>query len=569
MSHARTELVNAAGRLNRAVGTGATATASERALTVRRVEELVDHLESVERDLSRSIGVATVGRLPLLSRQRAGALELVRDGQTAARSGLAVMRTLEGSAGRQIERGTVPLAAVRELEDELRSAGRRLRSTVRSESGLWGTIGVGRRVFNIEASRAARRLGNAADALGVARTFTGERGPRRYFVALQNNAEMRDQGMVLSYAVVTFDGGRLTVERHGPIGELRLERPADVPTPPATQEVFGGLNPRQQWQSVNATADFPWSARTMAAMYAQATGQRVDGVIAVDVPALSALLRAVGPVEVPGLRRLDDRNVDTVLLRDLYEAVPVGDQTLRRDRLGDVADAVIDRLTDRPVDGVALGRDLAQAAAGGHLRLWSADDAEEAVFHRTGLGGGPATSQPDRTFHLAVQNATPTKLDYYLRTRVHMDVTLTDLGSAVVRTRVSLTNTAPRDGEPSYMLGRRDRGNQRDVGDYAGRLYLWGPRGSIQAGGVEESGLNLAIANASALPGETKDVEFQTVVPHAVKNGRLVLRLVPQPRLTPTPLTVRLDAPGRTIEGRASVRRSWARTLEVAWGVRD
>ena len=51
------------------------------------------------------------------------------------------------------------------------------------------------------------RLLDAAAAMGVARAFAGAEGERRYFVALQNNAEMRDGGMVLSYAVIHFSRG--------------------------------------------------------------------------------------------------------------------------------------------------------------------------------------------------------------------------------------------------------------------------------------------------------------------------------------------------------------------------
>ena len=43
----------------------------------------------------------------------------------------------------------------------------------------------------------------------------GASGPRRYLIALQNNAEMRDQGMVLSFAVAEAADGRIRVVRTG------------------------------------------------------------------------------------------------------------------------------------------------------------------------------------------------------------------------------------------------------------------------------------------------------------------------------------------------------------------
>ncbi len=55
--------------------------------------------------------------------------------------------------------------------------------------------------------------------------------------------------------------------------------------------MFGSILPTETWQSVNATADFDFSAQAMQDMYHQATGHTVDGVIALDVPALSSLLQ--------------------------------------------------------------------------------------------------------------------------------------------------------------------------------------------------------------------------------------------------------------------------------------
>src|SRR5207302_2430190 len=106
----------------------------------------------------------------------------------------------------------------------------------------------------------------------------------------------------------------------GPISDLQLKGSAPTPIPPGTAAVFGFIDPTGLWQSVNATADFSWSARAMSDMYRQATGEHVNGVIAVDVPGLIAVLNVVGPVSVPGLPRpLTAGNAAQQLLHDLYQ----------------------------------------------------------------------------------------------------------------------------------------------------------------------------------------------------------------------------------------------------------
>ena len=71
-----------------------------------------------------------------------------------------------------------------------------------------------------------------------------------------------------------------------------------------------------------------------------ATGQPVDGVIAIDVPGLAPLLRATGPVQVAGIAQpVTADNVTKLLLHDLYGQYPIEAEAARQQRLADVASA--------------------------------------------------------------------------------------------------------------------------------------------------------------------------------------------------------------------------------------
>ena len=69
--------------------------------------------------------------------------------------------------------------------------------------------------------------------------------------------------------------------------------------------------------------------------------------------------------------------------------------------LSEIVAASVNRLQTNAFDPLPLARKLALAASGGHLRVWSADVAEEAVIEHDQLGGGPGTTDPDRAFHLS------------------------------------------------------------------------------------------------------------------------------------------------------------------------
>jgi hypothetical protein len=318
---------------------------------------------------------------------------------------------------------------------------------------------------------------------------------------------------------------------------------------------------------VNFTADFAVSGRVMADMYRQSTGQAVDGVVAIDVPGLAAILRVVGPVAVEGgAEPIGADNVGRVVLHDFYEGLVPGEAVERRERLDEVMGVVVDRLTTGDYDAVTLGRGLGDAAGGGHLRLWSATAAEDDVFRDTGLGGGPAAHDADRTFHLAVANRTATKLDYYVKPSVRYDVHLTGDGGAVVRTTVTVENTAPVGAAPSYQLGP-DRFTE-NPGDYVAWVLLWGPAGSTQSsGGVVESGLNLAQRIVPVAAGERREVVFETVVPDAVGDGELRLRLVPQPRLEPVPAAISITGDGWDVDGEPGWTGVLDRVQALSWEV--
>jgi hypothetical protein len=558
---ARTQLIGARAALQHTVDDPAALSTPEgRAAATTQVNAALDAIQAARRDVAGSPVLSLAAVVPGLHGQRAGVLQLIDDSAAAAAAGRDLLGTVNALAERnQLRDGALPLAALGELQTQVRAAGAAIGGRARNSTHLWGPLGDARRQFDQMARSSARRLVDGADAIGAARTFLGADGTRRYLVALQNNAEMRDQGIVLSYVPLSVQDGHFTFEKGGSIADLTLDRPTATVLPAGTLAVFGPAKPTQRWTAVNASADFAVSGRSMVDMYHQATGQTVDGVVAIDVPGLADMLRVVGPVSVEG--RSDPITADNaaqVLLHDFYEGLgPVSDQTARRERLGDVLRVVGDRLTTGTRDAVSLGRELGQAAKGGHLKLWSATAEEEGVFERTGLGGGPGAVGADRTFHVAVENRSGTKVDYYVQPTIRQDVTLTPQGSAVVHTTVTVDNQAPVNAAPSYALGPDEF--TKKPGDYLAWVLLWSPAASTVPASTPESGLNLSNYVAVIGAGEHRDFTFDTIIPNAVRDGRIQLRLVPQARLRPDQLEIRLQAPGWTVTG----AKSWQGPLDA------
>ncbi len=538
-----------------------------RAAAIDKLDRAQGDLTGAQVQIRSSIPLDLARFVPGVATQRNGLATLVSDANRAATLGRGLIDTVGHLSG-PTQPGRVPLDKMETLRAQMASTSAGLRALARSPSGLWSSLGTARQSFDSKVTSVSTRLSGASQALGAASLLLGADGPRTYLLAGENNAEMRDQGMVLSYAILHVDRGGISVGQPGHISDLTLTRPAAVAVPAGTQAIFAGLEPTQLWQSVNAPADFAWSARTMAAMYAQATSKRVDGVIGIDVPALADLLAVTGPVSVSGVSEpVSAANAGDLLLNVLYAKEPTGDQVARHEEIGAVAAAAAKRIDSGAVDTLSLARAFGQAADGRHLQVWSADSHVEASIAAAGASGDPAVTEADRTFTMAVENATATKLDYYVRTSDVLDVTIDAKGDAVVHSRVIVTNTAPTGRPASYQLGP-DHINSFSPGNYVARIYWWGPAGSVQMASVAESGLRLNQGPLAVAAGQQGSVDFQTIVVGAVRHGGLRLRLVPQPRLYPTDLVIHLHAPGWSVTGPANLAMPWASTLDPHWGVR-
>lgn len=523
-------------------------------------------LAGAQAEIRSSIPLDMARLVPGLSTQRAALVSLVSDASRATVLGRGLIDAV-GHLGGPLQPGRIPLNRLASLQEQTKRTADGLGSLVRPAGGLWSILGAARRTFNTEVGSTSLRLSGASRALGTASQFLGADGPRNYLVAGENNAEMRDQGMVLSYVVLHLQAGGISVGAPGHVDHLQLSKPAPIGIPAGTQAIFGALEPTQVWQSVNAPADFAWSAKAMTAMFAQATGQHVDGVIGADVPALADLLSVTGPVSVPGVpQAVSAASAGDVLLHVLYQQEPTGSQVGRHEEIGAVAAATAKRIEAGGLSTLDLARAVGQAANGRHLQVWSADPRVESSIDAAGVSGSPSAIEPDRTFTVAAENATATKLDYYVRSSVALDVNVDPHGTVVVRGTVTLTNTAPSGQAPSYQLGP-DHVNSFRPGDYVARVYWWGPAGSIQAASVAESGLRLNQTPVAVGPGQQRSVHFQTTVVGAVRHGRLTLRLVPQPRLYPANLVVHLNAPGWSVAGATQLTMPWSSTLDLHWGL--
>ena len=310
----------------------------------------------------------------------------------------------------------------------------------------------------------AAARGELADLVGEARStldrageMTGVvaellEGPRRYLLLVANNAEMRaGSGMFLSASILESRQGTLTLGPMRPTAELALAG-SGLEGPPELQERWGWLGPGREWRNLGVSPRFDVTGELAARMWQAVDGTPVDGVLALDVETLRAVLAATGPVEV-GDASLDAGTVVEYLLHDQYleladTAVP-GDveQQERRDQLADLAQAAFEAVDAGSYDFGVLASELAGAASGRHLLAWSADAEVQQAWERAGISG---TMHADSLL-VAVLNRGGNKLDRFLEVAPQLGVQ-PGPGATDVAVEVTLRNGTPA-GEPAYVAG--------------------------------------------------------------------------------------------------------------------
>lgn len=304
-----------------------------------------------------------------------------------------------------------------------------------------------------ETAEAVTGLDTAAELLPP---MLGADGERNYLLLFMNNAELRSGGGIPgALSIVTVDNGRIDLAEQSTAGDLGYFDPAPVPRTEEEAAIFA-IPVDRYMQNVTGTPDFTRSADMAQAMWAERTGQTVDGVVGIDVGALRLLLGATGPISLDAGDQLTAENVVELLLSEVYARF---ENPADQDVFFALAAArVFDTVTDLNADPARLVDALATGVREQRIMLWSADVAEQQRLAELDLTGGlPESGDELAVFGLYVNDSTGSKMSYYLdySLAVAQNVCRQD-ARPTTATTVRLRSVAPDDAAtslPSYVTG--------------------------------------------------------------------------------------------------------------------
>jgi hypothetical protein len=431
-----------------------------------------DLLEQAHEHLTQPIASAA-GLVPIVAQHREAVVELSElgaDGAAAVADALAeidvnALRTVDG----RIDLDAVaalngPLTRVRGVLDDFQ----RTLDEVRSP-WLVHRADIELDDFDESIAEHVPGIDEALTAIRLAPDMLGADAPRRYLVLFTTPSESRGLGgFVGNYAELTADDGQISLSRFGRAEDLdrqTLEAGARVTGHAEFLRQYGrfgydeatGRVGDTAFRNLTMTPNFPWVGEVAADLYAQATGRAVDGVIAMDPEVVAALLDYSGPIQLTTIDAvLTTDNAVPFLLRDQYVVV-ADDKQQRIDALAEAAQLTFEALLAGELpEPVELAGDLGPLVRERRLLMWSRDSQEQALLERVHMAG--AIPPPDGAdgWSVTVSNGGGNKIDSFLeRAARYQSSTDAKTGATTATLTLVLTNNAPADGLPPYVIGNR------------------------------------------------------------------------------------------------------------------
>ena len=402
--------------------------------------------------------------------------------------------------------------------------------------------------FSEQIDSVAPQLQTATLAMQALPDMLGADAPRTYLVEFTSESESRFLGgFVGSYALLTADHGRLTLDRSESVSSLNRRLGPDVPYVASSEfiDLYDRFHPQMFAQNWSVAPDLPSDAAMVEQLFAHATGIHVDGVIVIDPFGLAGLLKLTGPIRVPGIsQQLTAANAAEYLLHGQYLEF-AGQTDQRRDQLAAVAQKAFDELMKSPRTNYRdVSRALGASVRDGHIMFSAFDPTAQALLDRLGLTRRFTLPRDAVLFSFRNSASFANKIDYFLHRDLTIDATIDPRSNRLeADITVALRNDAPGSGLPAYIIGNENGEPSGTNGMYFS-IYTTGPitgatldGTAVELGEQPDRGMRVFSKGITIAPGGTKVLRFHIseVIPPTAAGFRFALPH--QPTVNPDQLT--------------------------------
>ncbi|MBF4572947.1 DUF4012 domain-containing protein [Herbiconiux sp. VKM Ac-1786] len=421
--------------------------------------------------------------------------------------------------------GAVNLAAINSVAPVLDSAGTALTGASQKISALDTSSLIG--PVKNAVTEIDELVGEVEPAIATAKSLApvlpdllGANGPRNYLLVFENSAEVRPLGGIAGAQIlVTADQGKVGITRQttGRDFKFESEQFANSHVSAEARELY--LPPfGVQSQNNTLTPRVEVAADLTRSMWASQLGVTPDTVIFVDPIALSYVLGATGPIDLPDGTQLTAENSNDVLLNQVYQTYSE-DADAQDAYFAAAASMTFGSIMNGNVDIAKFVDAVQKSGAEQRMLASSIDETVQKLVTDAGLQGRmPEQSDDAHELGVYYSDYLGSKMDYYLRSTIQVGQQTCAAGNRVVRVQIAATNIldpASVPGLSTFITGAGGNGFRIPLGDLRVFTYVYAPPGSTIASITGSTDQTPALTGADedypvargviqAAPGETQ-----------------------------------------------------------------
>lgn len=321
-------------------------------------------------------------------------------------------------------------------------------------------------------------LSNINEIAPLLPQMLGEGDARTYLLMAQQNAELRATGgLPGSIGPLFVEDGKISVGEFvagstnfateaNMHGEVTAEENALFTDRMATRITDTNFNP-----------DFPRVAHFAKGLYEAGTGQKVDGVIAIDPVFLQYLLTLAGSIDVEGIN-VNGNNAAAVMLHDAYNMLSV-EQTDQF--FSGVAGLAFKQIMDN-LGGIGfsnLFEVLNRGIAEHRFLAWMGNPEEEELMTLMGCSGALKDDSAEPELGVYFADETWSKISWYFSSNTHVDESIKNAdGTTSYHVTTTMTNNltlAEAANQADYITGYHP--NKKNRAGMFMHVYLVAPAG--------------------------------------------------------------------------------------------
>ncbi len=387
--------------------------------------------------------------------------------------------------------GAVDLAAISSVAPVLDSAGTALsgaseRISALDRSSLLGPVKNAVDEIDGLIADVEPAVASAKALAPVLPELLGAQGPREYLLIFENSAEVRPLGGIAGAQIlVTADQGRVSITRQTTGRDFTFETEEFANSHVSKQERDLYLPPfGVQSQNNTLTPRVEVAADLTRSMWGSQLGVTPATVIFIDPIALSYILKATGPVDLPDGTQLTSENSNDVLLNQVYQTYS-DDADAQDAYFAAAASQTFAAIMNGDIDVPKFADAVGHAGTERRILASSTDETVQKLVTDAGLQGRmPQTTDTSYELGVYYSDYLGSKMDYYLRSKIEVGQQTCAAGNRIVRVQIAASNVldpASVPGLSTFITGAGGNGFRIPLGDLRVFTYVYAPEGATIA----------------------------------------------------------------------------------------